>query len=506
MDRTRCLKHGRVLSVTPLPRHHTFPTALISPLLGAQVQGIVTKAGEQAQLEKAAGTSTTPPTNGGKRAPTAASVRTEAILALLTFCDRGGKQLIAAYPMMRPRKGGVGPDHREMLIKAIASTGDKQFGPILMELEARLCMGSNRGVDVELNTRLIDHLITTLEKMQGARLSKVCGAILKFAATDKGDSVRSLKRTAEGDIVGDSEETKALVSFVDSCLAILPAEERAMQGAEALACRLVGHAFQLLTGLLVDKSKARFATKSGGRAFEAGTVEEDPDLDLSDVKTLVDGNDSIKIQTELRAPVRHELMINEMKERGNRCMKKNDFNGAITAYTTALGKGTWVEQAIELVEAEKDLKNDATLEREEFERQVAAIGLDQTLAKREEALGMKPGEMTEEEKEHFEKAVADNNAVAEIGEGECGNEEEEESEEESSDEEEEEEDNDAPKLTSRDKAERALLLQHGERRTDTTRVRIPHTPDIPRHQSHHSTTHSSARRRGVAREPFDGVQ
>ena len=79
----------------------------------------------------------------------------------------------------------------------------------------------------------------------------------------------------------------------------------------------------------------------------------------------------------MRGPVRHELMINEMKERGNRCMKKNDFSGAIVAYSTALGKGTWVEQAIELVEAEKGRKNAANIEREKFEAEVEKLGLEQ---------------------------------------------------------------------------------------------------------------------------------
>ena len=47
--------------------------------------------------------------------------------------------------------------------------------------------------------------------------------------------------------------------------------------------------------------------------------------------------------TQLRGGVRHELLVKEMKERGNRCMKKQDYVGAVAAYSTALGKGTWVE-------------------------------------------------------------------------------------------------------------------------------------------------------------------
>ena len=58
-----------------------------------------------------------------------------------------------------------------------------------------------------------------------------------------------------------------------------------------------------------------------------------------------------KVNSRLLAPVRHEVMVAEMKTRGNACLKKKDFSGAVAAYTTALGQGLWIEQALELVEA-----------------------------------------------------------------------------------------------------------------------------------------------------------
>jgi Zn ribbon nucleic-acid-binding protein len=58
-----------------------------------------------------------------------------------------------------------------------------------------------------------------------------------------------------------------------------------------------------------------------------------------------------KVNSRLLAPVRHEVMVEEMKNRGNACLKKKDFSGAVAAYTSALGQGLWVEQALELVEA-----------------------------------------------------------------------------------------------------------------------------------------------------------
>lgn len=76
-----------------------------------------------------------------KPTPTSyASVRTEAILSLLMFCDRGGKQLIAAYPSLGARKGGSGPDLREGVLRAVRETSSDELRRALMEVEARLCM------------------------------------------------------------------------------------------------------------------------------------------------------------------------------------------------------------------------------------------------------------------------------------------------------------------------------------------------------------------------------
>ena len=70
------------------------------------VQGLVAAAKQNMQGPKAeSGIVPSPASLTSQKTPTAASVRTEAILALLSFCDRGGKQLIGAYPMLGPRKG-----------------------------------------------------------------------------------------------------------------------------------------------------------------------------------------------------------------------------------------------------------------------------------------------------------------------------------------------------------------------------------------------------------------
>ena len=140
------------------------------------------------------------------------------------------------------------------------------------------------GLDIDIDARLTDHLITGLVAMHGTKLGRLCDAILIFAASDKGCPERELKRSATGELVGNSVETKAIVKFADLCIGLISRTVLQRPGAETLACRLVGHAFQLLTGLLVEQSKSRFATKSGGMAFEAGKegeTEEDPDMDLS---------------------------------------------------------------------------------------------------------------------------------------------------------------------------------------------------------------------------------
>ena len=65
------------------------------------VQAEVTK--EQLRIREAAESEV--PLSG--KAPVA-SARTEAIVSFLMQCDRGGKQLIAAFPALGPRKGGSG--------------------------------------------------------------------------------------------------------------------------------------------------------------------------------------------------------------------------------------------------------------------------------------------------------------------------------------------------------------------------------------------------------------
>jgi hypothetical protein len=77
---------------------------------------------------------------------------------------------------------------------------------------------------------------------------------------------------------------------------------------------------------------------------------------MSDLRQL----EGTAFQSKLAAPLRHEIMVGELKERGNRCMKKGDYSGAVAAYTSALGKGLWVEQAMELVEAMGNAEREST--------------------------------------------------------------------------------------------------------------------------------------------------
>lgn len=81
-----------------------------------------------------------------------ASPRTEAILSFLMCCDRGGKQLLAAYPALGPRKGRAssGADLREGALRHLREMPHRDCRSKLVEVEARLCMSDQRGVDVDL--------------------------------------------------------------------------------------------------------------------------------------------------------------------------------------------------------------------------------------------------------------------------------------------------------------------------------------------------------------------
>jgi hypothetical protein len=51
-----------------------------------------------------------------------------------------GKQLLATFPMLGPRKGGAGADHRERTLRILRETTSDELRRCLMEIEARLCM------------------------------------------------------------------------------------------------------------------------------------------------------------------------------------------------------------------------------------------------------------------------------------------------------------------------------------------------------------------------------
>ena len=63
--------------------------------------------------------------------------------------------------------------------------------------------------------------------------------------------------------MSSSEETRVLLAFVDRCLSLMSPpkanEDPEFEGAEIIAVRLVGHAFQLITGLMVNQSKTGYA-------------------------------------------------------------------------------------------------------------------------------------------------------------------------------------------------------------------------------------------------------
>jgi hypothetical protein len=84
-----------------------------------------------------------------------ASARTEAILSLLMCCDRGGKQLIAAFPALGPRKGGSGPDLREGALRAVREISSHELRRVLMEVEARLCMADQVTASFPLREKLV---------------------------------------------------------------------------------------------------------------------------------------------------------------------------------------------------------------------------------------------------------------------------------------------------------------------------------------------------------------
>jgi len=141
---------------------------------------------------------------------------------------------------------------------------------------------------------LSDRLLSAMADLGPSGLAKAAEAFLRFAAADKGDAVRRIERrqpstsksaagpaSVAGEVVGGSDETKALVSFADHLIKLL-ANQACSSKSELRfgGCRLLGHAFQLLTGLLVTCTPScAFAESSGGKVFDVGAREADGDED-----------------------------------------------------------------------------------------------------------------------------------------------------------------------------------------------------------------------------------
>lgn len=84
--------------------------------------------------------------------------------------------------------------------------------------------------------------------------------------------MRRLNQASSKEVSGGSDETKILIKFVDDILSLMIEQSTSSDNQSIkriTGCRLVGHSFQLITGLLVDKCpSAKFAQASGGQVFE----------------------------------------------------------------------------------------------------------------------------------------------------------------------------------------------------------------------------------------------
>jgi hypothetical protein len=139
---------------------------------------------------------------------------------------------------------------------------------------------------------LADRLLSAMADLGPSGLAKAAEAFLRFAAADKGDTVRRIERRqpsaksaasagVAGEVIGGSDETKALISFADHLIKLLTSQPNSSKSSKSElrfgGCRLLGHAFQLLTGLLVNCTPScAFANASGGKVFDVG---DDAQLD-----------------------------------------------------------------------------------------------------------------------------------------------------------------------------------------------------------------------------------